>query len=575
MLSELHIKNLAVVEDASLRFRPGLNVLTGSTGAGKSLILGAVNFLLGERASSQVIRAGEGGALVEGVFILDSGSGDELALGGPLGEKITLRREVHRNGRSQAWLNGKACTVKQLQEVSRKLIEPHGQNEQLRLKFAESHIAYLDKFAGNQAAREIYEETLGVYNQASAVLREFDSKMKLLKEKKELFEHRIEEIDRAKIAPGEKESVEERLRILENANEVFETLAEAEQVIYEDESSAVSLVSRIRGKVERFTGLDKRFEGFADELEKAEITLKETVSEMRSFLDGLEFEPGELERNQERLAFLTELERRYQMEIDDVLEECEVWRSELESIVFEDETRKKLNAEKTKCLGELRKAAMSLTESRRKSAAVLDKNMTAELGGLMMAGACFRTDLRFEVDDASDLVIDKRRVRAHPHGLDQVEFYVQTNPGESEGPLAEIASSGELSRIALALKDVVTSGSAGHERAVLIFDEVDAGVGADLGETISRKLETLADSYQIICITHMPQIAARGDHHLVVSKQTDEGRTFTRVAETDGENRLGEIARMLGGSEGSEKRLDLAREMLQNRKSNSASEVRP
>ncbi len=572
MLSELHIKNLAVVEDASLRFRRGLNVLTGSTGAGKSLILGAVNFLLGERASSQVIRAGEDGAVVEGVFIVEDGSGTATLPGLSSDEKLTLRREVQRNGRSQAWVNGKPCTVKELQWVSRRLSEPHGQNEQLRLKFPESHVAYLDQYAGHDALMSAYSSTLDVFNDAARELREFDSKMKLLKEKKELYEHRIEEIDRAKVVSGEKESVEAKLRVLENVNEVFETLAEAEQVIYEDESSAVSLVSRVRGKVERFARLDGRFEEFAGELEKAEITLKETVSGMRAYLEGLEFEPGELERRQERLAFLTELERRYRMPLDEVLAECERWRSELASIVFEDETRKKLNAEKNTCLVGLRKAASALTQSRRKSAAGLDKQMTKELGGLMMTGACFRTDLSFEIDETSDLIIEKKHVRPHPHGVDSVEFYVQTNPGESEGPLAEIASSGELSRIALALKDVVSTGS---ELAVLVFDEVDGGVGADLGETISRKLEALADSYQIIGITHMPQIAARGDHHLVVSKQTDKGRTFTRVAETTGEDRLGEIARMLGGSEGSEKRLALAREMLQKRKGRSTSEVRP
>lgn len=281
MLKTLRIQNLAVVEDVTLSFDRGLNVLTGSTGAGKSLILGAVNFLLGERANAQAIRSGADKALVEGVFDLDAPLEDALPMrgvtgapveaaflvGGAVEGALTLRREVHRNGRSQSHINGKSCTLKQLQGISRRLIEPHGQNEQLRLKDPASHIAYLDKYAGNDAAQDAYSEALDGFTVAAGALREFDNRIAALKEKKELIEHRLEELDRVKPAAGEKTSLEESIRVLENANDVFEALAEAEDVLYENEHSAVSLVSRIRGRIEKLAGLDSKFEGFAAELE--------------------------------------------------------------------------------------------------------------------------------------------------------------------------------------------------------------------------------------------------------------------------------------------------------------------
>ncbi|UCG53647.1 MAG: DNA repair protein RecN [Candidatus Latescibacterota bacterium] len=572
MLKTLRIQNLAVVEDVTLSFEDGLNVLTGSTGAGKSLILSAVNYLLGERANAQSIRAGEEKALVEGVFRVDQPLVNSFLLTASSSGEVRLRREVHKNGRSYAYVGEKSCTVKQLQEISRQLIEPHGQNEQLRLKDSENHVVYLDKFASNEAVLGRYADELESFQEAAGRLKAFDDRIALLKEKKELIEHRLDELERAKIVPREKDKLEESIRVLENANDVFEALAEAEQIVYENEESAITLISRARNRIERLGGLNSKFESFTRNLGEAEVSLKETVGEMRAYLDGFEFEPGELERKQERLASLIGLERRYQMSIDELCEEAERWRSELESIEFEDEERAKLRSEKNKRLNRLRKVAMELRDKRREAARRLDKRMTGELEKLMMPGARFRTDLSVEVDPASDLVIEKQRVRIHLYGVDQVEFYVQTNPGENEGPLCEVASSGELSRIALALKEVVSSG---REGSLLVFDELDAGVGADLGEMISRKLRALGERYQIICITHMPQIAAKAEHHFVVRKTTTKGRTFTRVAGAEGDERLSEIARMLGGKEGSEKRLALAREMLQKKSSKTTRQVRP
>jgi DNA repair protein RecN (Recombination protein N) len=559
MLKTLRIKNLAVVDDVTLSFEEGLNVLTGSTGAGKSLILGAVNLLLGERGSASVIRVGEDKAVIEGEFVTAAPQIDKLLFAAGGGNRVLLRREVHRNGRSHAFVAGKPSTLKQLQEVSRELIEPHGQNEQLQLKYAENHLVYVDRFADNGRSLNAYRSALSSYREAEQSLQAFERRMTLLKEKKELLEHRIEELERAAIKTGERDTLEKNIQVLENAQDIFDALNSASNTLYEGEPSAFEAVSQERGRVAKIASLDKRFAQMAEQLENAEILIKETAADMRTYLDGFDFEPGRLEALQERLSFLIGLERRYGKPLVEIVEEQCQWKQELGSIAFEDDERKSLTAGVDEALKVVKSAALDVSDQRRKAAAKLDRSMTSELGQLMMKGAHFRTDIAYEPEAGSRLVLDGTPVRLGPDGIDTVVFHVRTNPGEAEGALTDVASSGELSRIALALKKNV---SAGREGSVLVFDELDAGVGADLGDMISDKLAGLAEHYQIICITHMPQIAARGRRHLVVRKDNARGRTFARVDDVTGDERLGEIARMLGGSQGSEKRLALAAEML-------------
>jgi DNA repair protein RecN (Recombination protein N) len=572
MLEELRIRNLAVVEDVVLELGPGLNVLTGSTGAGKSLILGAVNLLLGGRGSVRAIRSGKDRASVEGVFQPGAPLVDRLlsaALPGGT-KRISLRRQIDRTGRSHAFINDRPCSIRQLQEVSVQLIEPHGQNEQLQLKHSENHVVYIDRFAGNEEARAGYEGALERFQEAARELADFEMRVALAREKKELLEHRVDEITRAAIRRGEREELEESIGVLSHGQEIFDVLNEAGEQIYDDDSSAVARIGHVRKRLSRIEGLDRKLAEFAEQLGKAEVQLGETIADMRAFAERLDFEPGNLERMQERLDFLLGLERRYQMSVDELAVQAGVWSSELESLVFADEERAKLTSEKTECLGRLRDSGQRLSRSRQQAARRLDKHMTAEIEQLMLRGARFRTHFGHEIDDGSGLVVDGQRVRPRLDGIDEVAFCVQTNPGEAEGWVCDVASSGELSRIALALKSIVSMGRVG---SVLIFDELDAGVGGDMGDVIADKLARLAENYQIVCITHMPQIAARATRHLVVKKVTRKGRTFAQVEPAAGDERVEEIARMLGGKEGSQKRLALAREMLQ--KSRTTFSARP
>lgn len=574
MLEELHIRNLAVVEDVVLHFQDGLNVLTGSTGAGKSLILSAVNLLLGGRGSARSIRAGQDSAEIEGVFAAAGSHTDRVPSSTPGGtsDRVRLRRAIDSGGRSRAFVNDQPATLRQLRELAVQLIEPHGQNEQLVLKDPANHVAYLDRFAGNDALIAAYGQALDDYRRSHDRLIDFEKRLAATREKRELLEHRVEEISKARIRPGEREELEASIAVLANGQQILEVLNEAGASIYDDESSVVSTLSQLRRRFSRIATLDKHLGAFAEALEQAEIQLGEVANDMRSYLDRLDFEPERLEAMQERLEFLLGLERRYELAVDDLVEESRRWSEELESLVFEDEERRRLIDEKQAAVERLRDAGMSLGRARRAAARTFDQRMTAEIVELMMRGARFRTDFAYDFDDDGDIEIKGRRIRPRENGFDDVVFFVQTNPGEMEGAVSEVASGGELSRMALAVKSLVTGD---REGTVLIFDELDAGVGADMGEMIARRLERLARHYQIVCITHMPQIAARAVNHLVVGKTTRAGRTFARVQSVSTDARVREIARMLGGQSGSEKRLALAREMLHLKQTTTPSNVRP
>jgi DNA repair protein RecN (Recombination protein N) len=562
LLSQLRIKNLAVVEDVTLDFDAGLNVLTGSTGAGKSLILGAVNLLLGRRAHTAVIRAGEVGAEVEAVF-------DTPALPDAAGGTTRVRREIRSNGRSYAWVNGEAAPLRQLHDTCAHWIEPHGQNEQLRLRDPETHIDYLDAFGGHEDLRERYRGALAAFNKVNDELSDFDRRVALLREKEELLRHRIEEIERARIKRGELDDLETQIRLLENSERIVEALTFVFSTLEGEEDgppgTSDSLARAIR-MLTRVADVDPRIATFVSQLQDTELTLRDCAAGVRSYLDGFEFDADGLRAQEQRRSYLLELERRYAAGCDELLDKAAEWSQELEGLAFEDQERGALRKRREGALRSLRGSAKRLRQARKKTASDLDGEMTKGLVDLMIRGARFRVDVGCEPADDGPLVVDGRRAAARPDGGDVVRFMVTTNPGESEGPVDQIASTGEISRISLSLKKVVRRrrGIERH-RPVLVFDELDAGVGADLGGVIAEKLLELSDGFQIICITHMPQIAAAAQRHLVVSKHSVGGRTSARVAPVDGNERRREIARMLGGEEGSDKRTALAGELLADR----------
>ncbi len=571
MLKTLSIKNLAVVENVSLTFTTGLNVLTGSTGAGKSLILSAVNLLRGGKGGPALLRKGRSKASVEAEFHMQSPAGPGAETG--LGNKIVLKREITESGRSQAFINGRPSSLKVLAAIAGRLIEPHGQNEQMQLKEPENHINYLDEFGCMGKLVLIYKQHLSSMNGIFEELRIFNAKMEMVKEKKELLEHRIEEISESGLKKGDKESVEKESAVLANCRAIADAIDEANALIYDGESSAYDALSRAGKVIDKLLEIDGSFSESVARLHSAGISISETAEDLRSYMDRLEFDPESYERAQEKLALIQKLERRYGRSLDEIIEDQNKWQEELETLDSEDERRRELQKDLDRAIERLKVSALRLSGARKECAKKLDKKISGALKKMMMGDVSFRTDICRIDDNSSPLRIEGTTIKLFDNGIDRVEFFIVTNQGEKEGSVAETASTGEASRIALALKDVVSSGKVD---SVIIFDEVDAGVGGDMGDAIAGRLAALSRNYQIISITHMPQIAAAADHHLIVSKSVKGGRTAVEVLEASGKIREVELARMLGGSEGSTKRIALAVEMLgAGRKNGTKKTMRP
>jgi len=572
MLRRLRIENLAVVEQTELTFGPGLNVLTGSTGAGKSLVLGAVNLLLGEKATVDLIRDGAEEAFVEAEFAVPAGF---AGLDVPLSDNtLRVTRRVSRAGRSHVTVQGRAATVRDLRAVCTRLIEPHGQNEQYRLRDPAHHVHYVDAFAKNHAERERWDGALADWRSARAALERFDADVARAREQRELYQHRIDEL--ARIAPraGEKADLEARARVMANAEKIHGALDGVSAVLYDDEDGgAGARIAAARRKLASIAGVDARAHDVDEALAQAEALVQEAAASARGMRDALEFEPEDVERAQERLEVLSSLERRYRATVEEILVERDAWEAALAALANADGDRAvlvdALGAEETK----LADAALALTASRDRAGKRLARTVSEQLQGLGMRGAAFRVDIGVEAGGHAGLRVDGRNVTVFEDGTDVVRMRIRTNPGEAEGALEAIASTGELSRVALVLKELAASVDAG---ATLLFDEIDAGVGADLGQALAEKLLALASRHQIVCITHMPQIAARGGAHLVVLKETDGDRTRVSVRAVERDERVREIARMLGGEAGSETRTALAIELLAPRPTlNSRNRVRP
>lgn len=570
MLTRLRIENLAVVEDATLDFRGGLNVITGSTGAGKSLIVGAVNLLLGEKGSAALIREGAEEALVGATFAVPGPLSASLAEWTRPGGEIEAIRRVGRSGRSSAALNGRAVPLKDLRSVCALLIEPHGQNEQYRLRDPESHIDYIDAYAHAGEARQRFALALAQWRTAGAELARFDAETARVREQSELIAHRLQEIDRLAPMPGEKGELDASARLMANAEKMFAALDEACTFLYDSDGAAVTQLAHVRKRLSALSALDARVAAMEEKLIQAESLVAETAEEARSLRAGLDFEPADVERVQERLDALVRLERRYQSTIEEILADRSTWQRQLDSLADAGGNRVELEKRLATAAREVAARGGELSALRRRATLKFDGEVNAGLARLMMRGALFRTEIAHAPDETSTVQIDGRGVTVFEHGLDVVRMRVRTNPGEAEGPLEAIASTGELSRIALVLKPLAGGGG-----STLIFDEIDAGVGADMGDVLAEKLLALAAAHQIVCITHLPQIAARGSHHLVVLKETVKDRTRVRVQAAAGEDRTREIARMLGGSEGSAQRTALARELLAGKSTLPGTRVRP
>ncbi|MGO9139806.1 MAG: DNA repair protein RecN [Syntrophales bacterium] len=556
MLTELSIRNFAIIDEMTVSFTDGLNVITGETGAGKSIIIGAVSLLLGERASPDMIRSFEESATVEALF--DIGEKDDLKkkireMGFHVGKELILKRIVTRTGKNRVYIDGQLATLGMLSAISESLINICGQHEHQVILNADNHIDILDEFSDLLPLRLEYKDMYGQYLSLKEKIRQSLSVKKTRGEREDLLRFQFREIDDAGIRTGEDAALLEEKKILNNVQRLMDYATGAHDVLY---GRADSVLGELRGAIANIREIKKIDSGLrlADgDLDNIYYQLEEIALTLRNYMKSLSYDPARLEAIDDRLELLARLKRKHGRSLEDVLQKRAQIEEELKAISSIDDEIENMSKDLEMLSPRLLEKARDLSKKRREAAAVLKKAIEEEIHSLRMENAAFEVTFKAPDDDQGPVLFNHR-------GIDEVEFFLATNVGESLKPLNRIASGGELSRIMLALKNVLAkTGSVG----TIIFDEVDSGIGGATAEDVGKKLKGVAKHHQILCITHLPQIACFGDRHYRVVKTVSGERTIASVDALSDKDRLDEIARMLGGAELTKKTREHAREMLE------------
>ena len=557
MLRELKIQNLAIVEDAAIPFSEGLNVLTGSTGAGKSIILTAVELLSGARGRKSLVRSGAAALSVEGIFSVADGLPLRERLGMAAGEReLSIKRELAADGRSRVWINGMASTVAACQEASESLFELHGQHRQQEFLDPSNHVMFLDAWGGYGEHLERTKEAIALFRNLSGRVRDLRASVEDNRRQEEFLRFQLRELEDLKLEPGLDKALESKVRRLEHRSKYLSALGDSRSLLGGD-GAALERLQRAERLLQSIASIDESWKGAAEELAAARISAQEVARRIEHAIGEAEDMEGDLEALQERLAAIQRASRKHGVDCAGLIEK----RDHIRGILANLENGSSDVVEAERELAKARSGLVPLLEElgvrRRASASELDRQVTAELQQLGMKGALFATSVESPQNSASQR--DELEIHLTAGGWDRVEFRIRTNVGENLHPLADIASGGELSRITLVLKKLQV-----EEKRIptLIFDEIDSGLGADLGGVVAERLGELSRKYQIICITHMPQVAARAARHVRVSKQVKGERTIASARVLSGPERVGEVARMLGGKGRLEE--ELAATLLEN-----------
>jgi DNA repair protein RecN (Recombination protein N) len=567
MLRELHIENFAIINNLNLTFEPGLNIFTGETGAGKSIIIDAVEAILGSRADATMVRAGEDKALVEASFELPDVVRQpvqqilerEALLDEP--GALSLGREIRTNGRSYARVNGRTVNIHVLNELSEYLVDVHGQSEHLSLLNVKQHLGLLDRYARVEKEFAEYQQD---YHQLIATRRQLAELRKAESDAArqiDLLNYQIDEIEAARLVEGEEEDLRSERTRLANAEGIVSTVQEAVQLLDEGtpDSPAISdLIGQVTSLLGSLSRLDPQQENLVERSHNALTELTDLAATLRDYLETVEFNPLRLDQVEDRLNLIHTMKRKYGEDVPAVLRFLEQARNQLDSITHASERISELEFEERELLTKLGKIGEDLSQKRHSAAEKLEVALETELMQLSMMGAKFKVDFSDRPSEDGVLLQDGRKVAFDSSGLEQVEFLVAPNPGEGLKPLVKIASGGETSRLMLAIKNVLAKAD---KVPTLIFDEIDQGIGGRVGLVVGRKLWELARQHQVLCVTHLPQLAAFGEQHLRVLKHVKGGRTETQVESLVGEERLVELAQMLG--EVSDGTRQSARELLQ------------
>ena len=548
MLSLLHIENIAVIECSDISFDRGFNVLTGETGAGKSIVIDAISSILGERAYRDMIRTGANKASVRAVFT-DVRKSDWFEENGvPYDPEVMIQREIYLDGKNVCRVNGMPVTVAILRKLGAELIDIHGQHDSASLFDEANHLTFLDRFAGNQQLLDNYTDSYAKVNDLRHEIQRLtmDEGEKL--RRMETLRYQIEEITKANLTAGEDDALESRRKVLQNAEKLSDSMNAAVESLYgsDDSDGAASLLSQAERVLARMSRFTDAYASIHEQVTDLMYQVQDAADELRSARDDLSYSADELEQIESRLDVIHRLRRKYGASCEDILDYLEKAQQELDEITFSDDHLERLKGKLAHAESAAWEAANLLRKSRKQAAVLLSEQILKELSQLDMPKVQFSCEF-------TELDLGER-------GADGVAFYMSANAGEALKPMSKVASGGELARIMLAIKNVL---SQQDQVATLIFDEVDTGVSGRAAQKVAEKLRSVAVNKQVLCVTHLPQIAAMGDTHLLISKTEREGRTYTTVTPLDREGRKQELARIIGGANITDITLKSAEEMLQ------------
>lgn len=552
MLQLLHIENIAVIERADIELEDGLTVLSGETGAGKSIVIDSVGAILGRRVSRDLVRAGADKGFVSAVFT-DLSDGlvallEELSLTGDEPDTLHIQRQITADGKSSCRVNMKPVSVSVLRQLSPFLIDIHGQNDGQKLLDEQHHIDYLDGYAGLDGLlakyRPRYQALLALRREITALETGEQERLQRI----DMLSFHKEEIEQAALQPDEDETLAQRKAYFDHAGKVAGALNEARLALNGDDEvgGACALLDQVAAALAGLHEVSEAFDAMAEQAEEVRLLAADLRDSVVSRSDNLDFSPAEREWVEQRLDLIYRLKQKYGGTLGEIAAYHDRITAELETLADSDNRRDALREQYRAELAEAKRLAGEITARRRAAAAKLEKEIVRELAGLDMD----KVKMRVAVHTGTKLAA---------HGFDTVTFEISVNPGEPEKPLSKVASGGELSRIMLALKNVLT---AGEEVGMLIFDEIDTGVSGHAAQQIARKLSAIAKKKQTLCVTHLPQIAAMGDHHLRIAKSVQGGRSFTAVSPMDQAHRVDEIARLLSGEQISDAARRNAEELL-------------
>lgn len=562
MIKSLYIKNFALIDELEVTFEEGLNILTGQTGAGKSIILGALNMILGERADTEVIRAGTDKAIAEGIifagdnerirYILEDNAVD-------YSPELILRREIRDSG-SRAFINDTPVTITVLRQVGDFLVDLHGQHDHQLLLKEENHRDMLDGFGQITPYLERYRTAYDKMKSLKKELKNFRKKEAALKEKQELYRFQVQELDEADLQPGEEEELEAEMNLLDNAEELDQKAAEIVELGSSDEHSVMHFLNIIKLHLEDMARIEPEFENYLDEVSTARISIQEMINFTERYRSGIEFNPQRLEQLRARQNELNRLRKKYNRTIPELIEYLQEIRDELNMAENFDLEIERLQERIDEQAQKLADAAVELHEKRDDVGRRLSKSIVDELGRLGIPHAQFDVRVDWLESDSGWIEMDGGAVECTEHGCDDVRFYISTNKGEAPRPLAKIASGGEISRVMLALKSTLAKQ---QSLPVMIFDEIDSGISGEISEKVGRTMRRLSKQCQIIAITHQPQIASQAHKHYKVQKTEREDRTVTRILPLSSREHIQEVASLMSGEDITDAALKSAEELIE------------